>query len=338
MPPDTQVSYDRCMAHVTFIHGIANKVDSEPLLRSWIDALRDDGGPDLWSSGVTTSMCYWADVLYEKPLPESDLGDEAAGEEADIAGTGGVGMTWFDALDDEEKAQVLELAAEVGAESWLTDADLDADDAEGTRVEGSATDLLDDPAARIDFERIPLPGPLKRRMMKAFLRDVHHYLWDVSFEPRPGDVYQVRTEIRQRTLDAMAAATTRPHVVVGHSLGSVIAYDVLRNVADAPSVDGLLTLGSPLGLDEVQDHLKPGWSRWDGYPALKVRTGWTNVYDRLDPVCGFDPVLANDFRRSGSAEVVDIWEPNRGRWRHSVGKYLGGSKLRATLVDLLELR
>lgn len=80
---------------------------------------------------------------------------------------------------------------------------------------------------------------------------------------RPKESFLVRDTVRIRGLDALRAAdmAPRPHVVVGHSLGSVIAYDLLRNVASAPVLDGMLTLGSPLGLDEVQGRLDPGWSR-----------------------------------------------------------------------------
>jgi hypothetical protein len=53
-----------------------------------------------------------------------------------------------------------------------------------------------------------------------------------------------------------------------------------------------------------------------------VGQGWLNLFDRLDPVCGFDPVLANDFRRGGASVVEDIEVRNDGAWRHSATKYL----------------
>jgi pimeloyl-ACP methyl ester carboxylesterase len=60
---------------------------------------------------------------------------------------------------------------------------------------------------------------------------------------------------------------TRPHIVVSHSLGTVIAYDCLKRIPECPAVDGLITLGCPLGLDEIQDKLQPGWTRADGFLA-----------------------------------------------------------------------
>ena len=62
-----------------------------------------------------------------------------------------------------------------------------------------------------------------------------------------------------------------------------------------------------------------------------------NVYDRLDPVAGLDPVLGNDYRHGDISTVEDIHEPNWGRWRHSITKYLAGRRLRESIAHLLEL-
>jgi len=63
------------MPHITFIHGIANKPEENKLKKIWLDALSNDllnngDGIDLGAIGVTTSMIYWADVLYDKPAEE----------------------------------------------------------------------------------------------------------------------------------------------------------------------------------------------------------------------------------------------------------------------------
>src|SRR5215210_8568644 len=57
------------VAHVTFIHGIANKPPADVLLEQWRIALLDNDGVDLEARGVTSSMVYWADLLYAEPLP-----------------------------------------------------------------------------------------------------------------------------------------------------------------------------------------------------------------------------------------------------------------------------
>ena len=86
------------------------------------------------------------------------------------------------------------------------------------------------------FERIPLPGFVVKRAMAAYLRDVHHYLYNVSFSPRSGATYAVQDEIRQRLVQALllGAKNAGPHILVSHSMGTVVAYDCLKRFPYAP--------------------------------------------------------------------------------------------------------
>ena len=132
----------------------------------------------------------------------------------------------------------------------------------------------------------------------------------------------------------IAHADERPHVIVCHSMGTILAYDCIRNRADCPPIDGLITLGSPLGLDEVQDAIAPSKGHVD-FPGEKLKGPWINVFDPLDPVVGFDPHMANDYLRDGAEVVSDIRESSWGQWRHNIVKYLAGPRMRAELKRLL---
>jgi pimeloyl-ACP methyl ester carboxylesterase len=180
---------------------------------------------------------------------------------------------------------------------------------------------------------------VKKAFLENFLSDVHHYLFNVQHSPRPGTTYQVQDEIRKRFVTRLKAdkPASGPHVVVSHSMGTVIAYDCLKRVPECPAVDALITIGSPLGLDEIQDKLQPEWTRQDGFPKDRVRGLWANVFDRLDPVAGFDPFLKNDFRTGEQGIVNDIEVQNDGAWRHSMVKYLRQDKVRQTLTTMLGL-
>jgi len=59
------------MGHVTFIHGILNKTGPDELIQLWRRGLAEEDGFNLATRGVSSSMVYWADVLYDKPLVES---------------------------------------------------------------------------------------------------------------------------------------------------------------------------------------------------------------------------------------------------------------------------
>ncbi|MHB9064223.1 MAG: TRAFs-binding domain-containing protein [Pirellulaceae bacterium] len=285
---------------ITFIHGMANKYASEALLRSWLNALATANGVDLDAEGVSVQMIYWADVLYSEPLTASlsQLQTESVpiGQE--------LGPEWRARLADREAL-------------WL----------ERLRHKWASVPTPSDPADVT--ERVPLPWFVKKPVMERLLRDVHHYLFNKQFSPRPGVTYHVGDEVRRRFVSALASSAGRPHIVMSHSLGTVVAYDCLKRVPGCPAIDTLFTIGSPLGLDEIQDMMLPQWSREDGYPD-KVGH-WINIYDGFDPVCGCDPILANDFRNAGREVVEDIHEPNEGWWRHDIEKYLRGSLLRSRL-------
>jgi hypothetical protein len=311
------------MPHITFIHGIANKPPADELLEIWRRALAQDDGINLSTKGITSSMVYWADVLYASPAQDEES-HESVGNEA-IVEVGDEDLHWRSELDGTEKGFVDRFAATLNF-----DADSPGDD----NFEPEAND---EPG----FERIPLPWFIKRRLMKALLRDVHHYLFNEEHSPRPGANYHVQDEIRDRLLKALrrdseANAGNGPHVLVSHSMGTVIAYDCLKRMPDCPRVDALMTIGSPLGIDEVQDQLKPEWTREDGYPSGKVGKGWANVYDRLDPVA-FDAGLDNDFMQGGDQVVQDQRVTNKGKWRHSIHKYLSQDSLRTILAQQLEI-
>lgn len=310
------------MAHITFIHGIANKPPAKDLLRLWRAALGDGAdGLSLGDLGITSDIVYWADLLYDAP-DENLAAYEGVLENSPAAIDAGGAVEPVRPADAEEAAFVAGLRARM---TGVAVAEM-VDDAAAVPETAS-------PAA---LERIPLPWFLKKRFLEAHLRDVHHYLFDTSFAPpnRPPPV-PIRRTIRERCVAQLKAARSSPHVIVSHSLGTVIAYDCLKRVADCPAVDGLITIGSPLGLDEVQDQLAPEWSERDGFPRDRLRGGWINLFDRLDPVCGFDPCLANDFRAGGERVVEDVAVENDGAWRHSGTKYLRQPAFRRALRQLL---
>jgi hypothetical protein len=311
------------MPHVTFIHGIANKPKEDELRRIWCEALEAAIEPlSLSNEGVTTSMVYWADLMYGDPITDTSNFESTAAN-ADAAADA-EGATTIPSPATPEEAAFLE-----GMREKLTSRDDEEIAAAPPAAQG---------AAGGSFERIPLPWFVKKPIMNAFLRDVHHYLFDVNFAPPGRQPVRIQKTIRERFVDKVGKpGSDGPHIVVSHSMGTVIAYDCLKRVNGCSKVDGLITIGSPLGLDEVQDKLQPEWSRLNGYPHERVTTRWVNLFDRLDPVCGLDPQLANDYRFASVKRIEDIQIENDGAWRHSATKYLKQPKFRQALRSMLGL-
>lgn len=315
------------MPHVTFIHGICNKPPKEKLLENWEQYLAQ-GDLDLAASGVTTSMVYWADVLYEKPQePSADF-------ESVTEGLGTTEITedlaWIETLPPDEKKFV---------ESFRKKLRFDQVSPETDSYEPPFLETNEDAVEELSFEAIPLPWFIKRRVMKALLKDVHHYLFNAEFSPRPGETYRVQEYIRRLFVDQLKHDVEEqegPHVVVSHSMGTVISYDCLKNVPDCPQISAYMTVGSPLGISEVHDNFNPEYEKNDAFPSATIGGNWVNVYDRLDPVA-FDAHLANDYLKHGQKVIVDQRVHNKGRWRHSSYKYYGQRALCQHLIELLEL-
>lgn len=311
------------MAHVTFIHGIANKTVPDALIGEWKHALRTARTPvDLDGSGVSCEMVYWADVLYPAPLSgdalEAAMAEEVLEENVELAST---------PRNTAEAAWIAAFEQRLGIDGL---ADLDDDEALDPALGGTAAKSL---------EAIPLPWFIKERFLKVFLRDVHHYLFNETVSPRPGDTFAVQDEVRGRFVAALERGAGRggPHIIVSHSMGTVIAYDCLKRVPDCPKIDHLITLGSPLGIDEIQDKLHPEWTRDDGFPSERLSGSWSNYFDPLDVVPRLDPYLASDYRLRGEMVIGDNRQDGTGLWRHNIGLYLGGEGVSGEIASLLGL-
>ena len=114
---------------------------------------------------------------------------------------------------------------------------------------------------------------------------------------------EIRNELRNRLTKAIVNHRGKHLMVVAHSMGSIIAYDVLRILGKQDAslkVDHFITIGSPLGIPHVKLKI--------ANENASVRTPscvskWTNFADRLDPVA-IDPRLADDY--SANAQGVKV--------------------------------
>jgi subtilisin family serine protease len=177
---------------------------------------------------------------------------------------------------------------------------------------------------------LPLPEGARRWVTKwvtdRFLEDVRDFLFDAD-----------RRSMMERSLMERLVVGGGPFIVIGHSQGSMIAYHVLRQLQkDQCDVRLFVTIGSPLGIQEVQDVLKPLQpDKQLTVPDCVDR--WLNVAERLDPVA-LDAKLSNDYgpnnHKVGIEDEVGLminpeWKSNP----HSGTGYLGIDKVRQPVRD-----
>jgi hypothetical protein len=136
--------------------------------------------------------------------------------------------------------------------------------------------------------------------------------------------------IKQAVLERVrAVVTSETRVLVGHSLGSIVAYEALC-AHDEWNVDVLVTLGAPLGIPElVFDQLTP--RPIDGMGAWPRVRRWVNVADRGD-IVALAKKLSPLFRAPDGRSVFDILVYN-GWQSHSAERYLSARETGAAIAE-----
>lgn len=292
---------------IVFIHGIGNKPPPNVLKLHWDKALL---GFDL---GERSRLAYWVNrELHGPPLGDALDPDEAHALAPKNA-TPGVRAKGIGAPPSPGPGAAAEAALE--------------------RIRAQM-----DRAQRSSAEKttrvLPLPGFARdwvSRMVTGWLlEDVRDFL----FIPE-------RRQAMRESLIARLRTGGGPFVVVAHSQGTMIAYDVLSNWGRSPGdppieVPLFITLGSPLGLTEVQDQLKKttGQKRL-ATPSVVGR--WENFADRADPVA-LDAELAGDFatnaRKVGPRDHR-VNNPVASNPHSGIG-YLSLREVRSAVLEVIE--
>jgi pimeloyl-ACP methyl ester carboxylesterase len=122
-------------------------------------------------------------------------------------------------------------------------------------------------------------------------------------------------------------------VVIGHSMGSIVAYEYLC-LYQPPSVQMLITLGSPLGIRNlIFDLLTPppavGVGIWPGEVPV-----WVNVADPNDFVA-LQKELSRLWASPASGRVIIDRQVDNGDKPHYAGRYLNSRQTGAALGGAL---
>lgn len=119
--------------------------------------------------------------------------------------------------------------------------------------------------------------------LELFLRDVFLY----TRYPR------VKKAINKAVAEKL---TEKKTVVIGHSLGSLVSFNVLRQTTETLDISLFMTIGCPMGIRYISDRLKP-------LIRPKCINSWVNAYDKQDV---FAPYPLNDANFKVKPEIINF--------------------------------
>jgi endonuclease G, mitochondrial len=282
---------------IVYVHGNGNKPRADRLRLEWDRALF---GRDV---GRASRMAYWAPVRYSRPLDE--LPEMAAAELPHLVESPEqfIADTLLEAVKEGGTVQAEASHRREPLEPWLARMTYAAE-----ALAGNGDSL----------EALPLPRAARiaafRALVKRSFQDVHAYFFG-------GDGDAMRAVVRKAL-----TGIDGPVVVLAHSLGSIIAYDVLREFDDRDlAVPLLVTVGSPLGVTEVQDLVTNPLE----VPAVVGR--WLNVSDLRDLVA-LDHTIRSEFRPVERCH--DAFVTNSSDNHHGIVEYLRSRPVRDAVLSL----
>ncbi|MDQ1031641.1 hypothetical protein QF035_009223 [Streptomyces umbrinus] len=189
-----------------------------------------------------------------------------------------------------ERKMLLDMAAGAG---WVPGSDDDG-------LEG-LSDVLSWKVARDALDWLARRTPFDQEFIAAHLRDVA--------------VYLTRARTRVLSLVREQIPSDGPVVLVSHSLGTVVARDLLGDADLRARTRLWVTAGSPLGIDAVRKNL--------GDPTYEENPGveWLSTYDVNDIVA-----LGHPLRKKWGPPLEDVKVEN-GDEPHSIERYLAHSQV-----------
>lgn len=287
---------------ILMVHGIAQGGRKPSDLETiWVETLQEGfhlaGKP--WPATVKIDFPYYGDTLdalvakSKLPTP-ADVKAKGAGQNPD-----------FEKFMQSTLEQMQQTAA-------IPDADVRAQmDPAASQEKGIQNWGWVQAIARVIDNRLT---PASNFTIENFLREVFVYI------ARPANA---------KVIDGIVAAklTAEPTLVIGHSLGSVVAYNVIKSQRGTLDLRGFVTVGSPLGLRAISAKL--GVVDNVASPAA-----WYNAYDERDivalnplakPWFAVDPKIVNNNQVNNSTDN-----------RHGIIGYLDDKQIAAQVAAALK--
>jgi len=284
-----------------FIHGRAQEdKDSTELKQRWIRALEvglEKAGEKLRLEEIDIRFPYFGDALRDL-ASGVEPGDEAA-----IIVRGA-----------QESAKGLEFMEsvlnEICRETGITDEEI-AKFVDGEVLEKGPLNWLWVRGLLKAIDQLPYGSGAGIAM---FTNDVYQYLHNSS----------LRLQIHKGVMSAFRGNASR--IVVGHSLGSIVAYNLLVQEGDRREwkVPLFVTVGSPLGVKHIRRQLRD----WEPLRCPRCAGRWLNAMDERDVVALY-PLDQDHFPLEPELPAIENLRSVRNETpnRHGIEGYLSDAEV-----------
>ena len=301
------------MANVIIgIHGLGNKPPRQ-LLEHWWRLSMTEG---LRSNHLTTvlpkfKMVYWADIVHEKPLNESEK--------------------------DPDSPYYIEEKYTKALQNFPR---------ENHNTRRKLVDFLGRQMNRIFLnDDLSLNySNITDAIVSKYFNDLEIYYHE-NYTKKNGQICKASEMIRERLLGILEEHKNDDIMLISHSMGSIIAFDVLTFVAPHIRINTFITMGAPLGLPVVISKIASE-QKQRGILSVHMTTppgiikNWINFSDILDKVA-FNYKLSDDFSENTLGIkpvdflVVNNYEMNGIRNPHKSYGYLRTPEFSKILNDFI---
>lgn len=295
---------------LVLVHGRSQEnKDSAALKAEWLDALEEGlakSGLSLPIPETSVRFPYYGDTLMQM------VGGMSAEEAAAVVVRGQEG-------DSEESEFTREVLEEIRQHAGITNEQL----------------------AAVVGQEVVERGLLNWEWVQGVLRSIDRYVphgSGTSVALFTHDVFRYLRDsgIRETIEDGVSAALTPgvESVVVGHSLGSVVTYNLLRREGHLRGwrVPVFVTVGSPLGISAIRKTLR----NFAPTRTPECVGAWFNALDERDVVALY-PLDPRHFPLAPPDPAIENKRDvrNRTRNRHGIAGYLDDAEVARRIHDAL---
>ncbi len=123
-------------------------------------------------------------------------------------------------------------------------------------------------------------------VVKTSFKDLAEYYNNGKTDEQKFEIEPVRNKIRQRLMALIRKYRDHDILIVAHSMGSLIAYDVMTNLPAHYKIKVFVSMGSPIGLPVLREKIarEHGWPASENtlLPTPECVESWYNFSDKED--------------------------------------------------------